>query len=457
VTAAYRAARDDVEYGAQLVFPLGRPAPEAPPETSGTAPRPSLPDLQVAPPAPRYDAAALRAALITAGFERVRIGLRPPATQVVLLENRSYNHSSADGIGLALGIVARHADPAIARIELTVLAYNTPLVTVAAPAALYRAYLDDPATAGPALRAALEVRQVERLDNGSAIVWDNAPTARMPAELMVEPVLRTFVGTEYGALDYGLGARARVTLPLAPNLLLNAGVQAPLLLSDDFRDGGHFESSAPEAGLDLLVLQALHKMNARWTWLWSVGRLQIGQADLNLVGQEQFWTTDDGAHQLRSKIALLQTGTGTRRVALGGYTWFDASRDYSAALTAGRFYSGEAGFRFDFSRYFGDTIVTTSFRAASRDDQIVGVQVSLPLTPRRDGRIKGQRRWSHSLSTTVNSGDERNPLRPLLLYEPQFDFDLRRDVFDAGRLGGDYLRDELPRMREAYELWGENP
>ena len=71
--------------------------------------------------------------------------------------------------------------------------------------------------------------------------------------------------------------------------------------------------------------------------------------------------------------------------------------------------------------------------------------------------MKGARRWAHGLSTTLNSAEARNPLRPIFLYEPMLDFDLRRDFHDSGRLGEAYLQDELPRMREAYELWGQPP
>ena len=128
-------------------------------------------------------------------------------------------------------------------------------------------------------------------------------------------------------------------------------------------------------------------------------------------------------------------------------------------LTAGLFYAEDGGARLDFSLYFGDTIVTAFFKAASRDDQAVGLQFTLPLTPRRDMtprglQVKGARRWGHGISTTINSSDQRNPLRPVLIYEPMLDLDLRRDWHDSGRLGGAYLREELPRMREAWEVLG---
>ena len=145
--------------------------------------------------------------------------------------------------------------------------------------------------------------------------------------------------------------------------------------------------------------------------------------------------------------------------------------DVPATFTAGAWLHGaartvqfkakDAGV-FTCSDGLGDTIVGLFFKAASRDDQAGGIQVTLPLTPRRDAlpravQLKGSRRWGHGISSTLNAFDNRNPLRPLLLYEPMLDLDLRRDFYDSGRLGQAYLQDELPRMHEAYELWGKSP
>jgi hypothetical protein len=87
------------------------------------------------------------------------------------------------------------------------------------------------------------------------------------------------------------------------------------------------------------------------------------------------------------------------------------------------------------------------------------LQLSLPLTPRRDAmprgvQVKGARRWAHSKQTTLNLADGTNALRPFMLYEPLMDLDLRRDFLDSGRLGPAWLREQLPRMREAWLLWG---
>jgi hypothetical protein len=275
---------------------------------------------------------------------------------------------------------------------------------------------------------------------------------------VVEPLLRTFIATEYGVIDYSLGARLRMTAPLGNGLLVHAGAQVPLVETDDFRDAGNFSPVAVEAGIDQLTAQYVHKLHPQWTWAWSLGHAQVFRTDVDMLGLEQLWLSDTGAHQLRTKLMALHAGYGTRGVALAGYTWFDPTRDYSVSLTGGRFYAEDSGFRLELNRYFGDTIVGLLFKAATRDDMAGGIQISLPLTPRQDAmpgvlQVKGSRRWGHATTTTLNTDDGRNSLRPLLLYEPMFDLDLRRDFYDSGRLGEAYLRDELPRMHEAYELW----
>jgi hypothetical protein len=267
------------------------------------------------------------------------------------------------------------------------------------------------------------------------------------------------VATEYGMLDAGLGARGRLTAPLGNGLIVHLGAQVPLLLTDDFRDGGNFEDTGPEAGIDLLLGQYAHTLAPGWTSLWSAGLMQVYQVDLRVLGVEQVWASPLGRHRLNAKAMSLTTSEISHTVALAGYTWFDESRRYSVGLTGGRFYADDTGGRIDVSRHFGDTIAGLFLKVESEDNMAGGFQMSIPLTPRRDAmpqgvQVKGARRWGHGLQTTLNLADDTNALKPLLLYEPVTDLDLRRDFLDSNRLGPAWLQSQLPRMREAYLLWG---
>lgn len=470
----YRRQTEDVEYGAHVELPLGREAPPLPSrrtEGSGPptapvaaaesardpeAPADSKPEPAPAPLPPAN--AGLRAALLALGFEDVRVGVRGSSTQVVRLENRRYNHSATDGIGLALATIAQRADARIERIELTLFTYGVGQATIEVPAAAYRAFLDDPAAHADGVRAALVARPVDGVPTG--VTWDPAPRAGLEgAELVAEPVLRTFYATEYGLLDAAFGVRARLTAPLARGLLVNVAAQAPVAESGDYDEGRNFEGFAIEPGFDLALLQYLHKAGPQWSWLWSAGRSQVLQSDLDTGALEQLWTSRDGRHQLRTRFMALHGREREHHVALAGYAWHDPVLDYAIGVTGGRFYAGDAGLRLEASRWFGDTQATLFVRGASGDDIAAGVALSLPLTPRRDAapgfvQVKGPRRWGHSLATTLNDANTSNRLRPLLLYEPQLDLDLRRDFGDAGRLGEATLRDEVPRLYEAAELWG---
>jgi hypothetical protein len=458
----HRGATDEVEGGVQVSIPLGKSYSPLPTRLhawgegqgegqsqQSPSPAPSARPL----PTPWGEAKdSLRAVLEGHGFESVRIGTRGAGVLVVSLENRRYNHSSADGIGLALGAIATHAGPGVERIELMLWAYGVPQLVVAVPAQAYRDFLRD----GVAAPDLLDARYVDGPPEG--VAWQDPVGFLKAAELVVEPVLRTFVGTEFGMLDAGVGARARLTVPLDRGVVGHIGVQAPLLLTDDFRSGENFEGFAPEAGLDQLLLQFAHKPAPSWTSLWSVGLTQVFRVDLRVLANEQLWVSPEGRHRLNAKVMLMDAAE-SHNVALAGYTWFDAARRWSAGVTAGQFYDNDSGARFDLGRYFGDTIAGVFLKLESSDNMAGGFQLSLPLTPRRDAeprgvQVKGPRRWGHSLQTTLNLADGTNALRPLMLYEPLTDLDLRRDFLDSGRLGPEWLRGQLPRMREAWLLWG---
>jgi hypothetical protein len=445
----YRGAFDQVEGGFEITIPLGRGKPaESPRPTRPSAPDPSPPP----PPTEWGEERQLRAALEGLGFESVRTGTRDGTVLVVSLENRRYNHSAVDGIGLALGTIATRASAHVERIELTLTAYGVPQVVLATSPAAYRDFLQG----GAAAPGLLDVRYSRGVEG--AVRWHNPGRPLEAAELVVEPLLRTYLGTEFGMADAALGVRARFTAPLGRGVVAHLGLQAPLLLTDDFRDGRNFADTGPEAGLDQLLMQYAHKPAASWTSLWSFGLTQVFQTDFRVLGTEQLWTSPQGRHRLHAKLLAL-SAQESRQVALGGYTWFDVTRRYSASVTGGRFYDEDTGVRIDLMRYFDDTIAGLFLKAESDDNMAGGFQLSLPLTPRRDAmprgvQVKGARRWGHSKQTTLNRADGTNALRPFMLYEPMMDLDLRRDFLDSDRLAPAWLREQLPRMREAWLLWG---
>jgi hypothetical protein len=467
VTGAWRGALEETEYAINLTMPVGGDKPKPAPHPS---PLPTRNDAwgegKATPLAAQALAsphevgrgraagagegpAALRAKLEDLGFEAVRIGHRAPATRVVRLENRRYNHSAADGLGLALGVIENLTGPDLRSIELYLFTYGVPQLRITRDAG------------HPA-----RVEFVDGIADEAAVAWDGTATRASAFELVLEPLLRWGVATEHGLLDYGLGARARITVPLATGLLANIGVQAPLAHSDDFAPGRAFEDLAPRGGVDLALLQYLHTPAPGWSLLWSAGRTRIFRIDAQTVALDQAWSPGDGRHRFRARLMTVHSDVATREIALAGYNWLDARRAYGIGLTAGRFYLGDSGARLDVERHFGDTLVGLFWKFASPDDQAVGVTLSLPLTPRRDQRprwlqIKGARRWAHGLGTTLNappnatSPNGTNPIRPLLLYEPLLDLDLERDIHDAGRLSAEYLDAHGPRMKQAWERWGD--
>ncbi|HUR40471.1 MAG TPA: YjbH domain-containing protein [Verrucomicrobiae bacterium] len=388
------------------------------------------------------------AALEDLGFEFIRTATTPDnATLVVQLDNRRYNHSQADGIGLALGTIRAHATPGITRIELYLHVYGVPQLHV----------VSDGDT--------LHIEPVSEVANDDTLAWDQDPSSLDALELVIEPVLRTAVATEYGMLDYAAALRARLTAPLGKGLLAHLAATSPAALSDDFGGGDAFGTIAPKGGIDIALGQYLHSPAPGWTLLWSAGQARVFRIGARTAALDTAWSPGRGAHRVRAKLMAMDTDFGLREVALAGYTWLDARRDYSWSITGGRFFAGDSGVRVDLERYFGDVIAGLFWKFASPDDQAVGVAMSLPLTLGRDMRprglqIKGARRWQHSLGTTLNgpgnatNPEGSNPIRPLLLHEPVLDLDLERDIHDGGRLNAEYLLDETGRMQEAYQRWG---
>jgi hypothetical protein len=452
-----------VEWGATLEVPLwlnagpggrrlvgdGAPprrasaaAPEAAPalevrtaSADDPLPRGRSPTGPEPPRDPAVDAGAdplleLEEALVEIGFEEVRAGRAGDAV-VVEYENNLFNHNEAD----ALSVVLR-------QIELAGLA-SRPLAIVVKRNGLRVAEISVP---GAAEVAAAPSR------SGSAPRWRYGPSTRrvswaspsprnrsaMHSKLVLAPGLRTFVGTEVGALDWLVSFRPDVIVPLWPGATGFARAEIPVAWSDDLRERGVFRRYRQDERLEYaLVHQAVPLAPGLMA---MVGGGVIRATDAGGLG-ELLWSTFDGA------LALGVQGSWTandqleeRRAATGSARIRIAPLDVSAFVRAGRFVNGDRGGTVEVSRWFGDTQVGVFYTRT--EVAIAGAFFTIPLTPRKDMRpgwlqVRGSRRWGHGLGTVV--GEELNLITSGLAIAPVAPWNLETSYLDWGRISRDGL------------------
>ncbi len=408
-------------------------------------------------PAQLPDAAAVSMSvveglLVEAGFENVRVGVKAERAAYVQLEDNRFHGNELDGLGVALGIVAIRAPRELDWIVLVQRKTGLALRELWVPRWPLVAYLEGK---GGRDRLESELDVSPCLSSVADVVFAGSRQNSSYGKLRVTlaPRIQTVVGTEVTPFAYVLSAKPEVTATLWPGAVINAAWEIPLAWSQEFDDGGVFRQDR----------RGIHTAHALLYQGFSIAPGLMGLAGGGLFRRnkggvlgELMWASPDGFFWLRGSGGYFRdrldgefsSALGSARVWL---PWIDGSLE----VTGGRYFFGDVGGGVELARYFGDTEVGVYYQRS--DAQIAGARVALPLTPRRGmrpGRIqlRGPTRWRYDQITTVNQA--ANTFYPNQGILPQTSYTLRDEYLNAGRLGSDYVRAHLDRMREAYLRWG---
>jgi hypothetical protein len=461
-------------------FEARPPAPAAPPTTAATS--------QVRPPQP---AAApvedrhvheLVSALHAKGFEDISVGRMPDRSVAVRANNATYNWNAADALGVALGAVARTLAPTRAGYRLVLTQRQIPLVAVTGQADCLLEWIQNAnasCTAGELSTPG--TGPLEALHEDVAWTVRNAHASRDTLRVSLAPVLRTTFGTELGAYDYSVGVNVGFALPVWDGATIEYRHNVAMAESSDFEAGSIFGNRRVRSGVErLAVVQTLRLPLERWFPPRNpadISRLGLGsvtaQASVGRFGMDYDglhgmlrWEPGQGLHRLTAQAGWFhnndfgnvrdQFGPKTAKPFLGSYRYaLMATRTYLEA-TAGQFMNNDRGFQLGIRQWFSDVAVSAYYKrtqfSGSPARDLLGVEISLPLGPRRDmlpGRwvqVTGTPRFGHSIETSIREGNG-NPQRlghGTLAPTPSLDA-----TFNSDRSSLTYFEDNTRRIRDA--------
>lgn len=144
------------------------------------------------------------------------------------------------------------------------------------------------------------------------------------------------------------------------------------------------------------------------------------------------------------------------RPVLATYRYaFTPTRTYFEAMT-GRFLYNDTGFRVGVRQWFDDVAIgifvrRTKFDWAAKPRTFAGIEISLPLTPRKDMsptahlQVTGNARWAYGVETVIR--ESRNLISTGQGVIPNGAILDRTFNFDRSGLG--YFEDSMPRIRAA--------
>ncbi len=467
--------------------PVAAPAVIDTAVASQTAPLPQPAQQSALPPAP-LTAEGLAQALQASGFAQISVRHSPaqtgqPALWQVRAESRRWRQSQIDALGAALATWLKPVGATVADELLLTLTYQRePVLHAYTNATCLDGWLqgwtrcagmagleEADGQPGRALwlsrtgewPAALQARLQSRREAASPESVQQAFEAAGPAwlpQFEIGPGLRTAVGTELGLFDYSLALELGTEVNLAPGLFWQGVLSAPMLHSNDFKDGQAFAGYRPkELGFDSSLL-------SYWKALphGVATQASAGYIDRSYRGGmvEGLWMTEDGRWRLSATAGRFEHElTAVRQTPLlGSARWSLVPGAWQLEATAGRFLGGDQGYNLASKHWFGDTLVSLFYRASQGDAgtlmaaqrKFAGFSISLPLGPKAAQElgpvsVRGSDRFAWGLQTKV--GDKDNALTQGYGDQPRVRHGLRSDVTDFDRNGRDDMLANSARLR----------
>ena len=454
---------DAAKFAVSLMMPLGdntsRLSSFKPAEGTLLPPLDTKPDASNLNATPEDRLTALRKALVAVGLERVRVGQRDGMlgpVVVVEYENNRYAHNEADALGLVLGLGAELAPKGTKRIHAVTLKGRLQLYETSVGVLVFREFLRD-GVASP-VRDSLIWDRLGLSDPTDTRWLDNAPTRHSRVRVELKPELNYTLGTEFGAFDHSLAANLGVKVPLWRGAQLTSSFVQQFSNSPNAADGGFFDSLRQRNGIKSIALQQSFWMNKGILANVAVGRFHYDA--LGVQGEAMaFVPGTDNLLRLRAAAYNQEPGgaIGEERTLAASYRH---ALSPAMSIEAGIQKYGDTSYgpTVEWTRWFGDVSVQLFYRRGG-DRQFAGLQLSLPLTPRKGmapGSVvfSGASQYAQSIRTRITTASESaNLVQPSAVRDLSLETSLDIDQLNAGRMSQRYLAGQVYRMREAFYLY----
>ncbi|WP_167784582.1 YjbH domain-containing protein [Ramlibacter rhizophilus] len=452
-----------------------------PPSDGATTPLPKPGSRASSPEAPApEDLLQLAARLQDAGLEDIWVGRMADHSIAVRAENASYRWNSVDALGAGLGVIAHTLGDQPTAFRFILTQRQQPLVAVTGQADCLRQWIDDAASCAGGELTTPGMQPLDALHGGADwLVQRGAPSSET-LRVIVEPVLRTNIGSEVGALDASLGASIGLQLPLWAGASAEVRQAVPVYETRNYEDGGVFASRRVRTQLERVAFtQTIRLPVDRWlapgdplaARRWGLGAV-TGQVTLGRIGgwwdgalASVRWEPAEGLHRVTAMAGHFRhadpgepnkPGPQSATPILGSYRYYVSPTRTALEATAGRFFYNDLGLQLGLRQWFDDVSVAVYYKRTRFENQPVrqfgGVEISLPLTPRRERAaagpvgFMGAERFATGLETTLREG-RGNPVRfghGLLPPAPTLDA-----TFNSDRAGLRYFEDNIRRIRDA--------
>ncbi|KYN80517.1 hypothetical protein ATY36_17955 [Vibrio cidicii] len=404
---------------------------------------------------------ALKQALLDEGFLNVRLG-RHDGQLIVTLENRRYNQNQVDGLGVALGIVSSYyGQSAAAELELTndkvqVIALTNGIATskVSTSAQCYRDFLRDNIACSD---LAFDTSNPGEVLDAADWQGEQQASGFGRVQLSLAPTLRYGVATEYGVWDYSLALASNVYAPLWKGAALDIRHVTPVANSDDYEEGGYWQNSAFENGVDRVVAHQAFSLPYGFGYQLSLGRIRT---DYEGYTHDLAWHSPQGHHSLSYQYSDYEHRDikgQEKSVSLAGYHYSRPEWDWQLDIVGGEFWNSDKGYEITTNHWFGDFNVFARYLYSQFEgkdkEQFLTLGVAFPIDVWRGMKpgylqVRGIDQFDFSLQTRIH--EKHNYINSGLGGKVNFQHSLERQYHNRSRYGAGYFENQQVRLRNAY-------
>jgi hypothetical protein len=398
----------------------------------------------------------LQKGLVKAGLERVRVGMQGD-TLLVEYENNRYAHNEADALGIVLGLGAEFAPADAQRVQAITLKAGLRNAATSVDVAAYRSFLRNNQAAK--VQSSLQVTRAP-IYQDTEVQWHNTmPTARSKLRLELKPEIDYTLATEFGLFDYSLALNTQSIIPLWQGAEIYTSYIKQVSNTDNVEQGRVFQSYRQRDGFKTIALQqSLWLGNAVHANL-GIGKYNYDNKGIQAEASVYVPNRDDVVRLRAAQYQRLanQASNQTRPMA-ATYRWVP---NPSTSIEGGlqRYSDGSRGPSLILTRWFGDVgahLVYTKGGVA----QFAGLEISIPLTPRRGMEpgtlsLAGTSQITKGVRTRVTDGNTNSnnvDTRSARDFAPGYNAEQRE--LNLGRQGQAYFSSQIYRMREAFYLYG---
>lgn len=397
---------------------------------------------------------SLLKALIASGLERVRVGIRANSL-IVEYENNRYGQNESDAIGVVLGLAAEYAPAGVRRVSAITLKSGQRMYETSVDVGIFRAYLRD----GDVAQARTSLAVDRAPSYGTGVKWVNSePARRSPLRVEIKPDFAFQLGTEVGLFDRTLAANIQTFVPLWQGAEFYTSYVEHISNTRNYDVGNVFGAVRQRTGLKVASVQ-----QSFWLTEHVHANLGVGRYNYEAFGMQGeatvFMPGRDDVIRLRGGVYERQPGQSRKQAMPASLSYrYVHSPSTWVEFGAQQYSDGTRGPAVVFTRWFGDVSVNLFYRKGGVA-QYVGLELSIPLTPRRGIdigwlQLAGTPQFSQHVRTRlVDSNAPINYVNPSGARDMQLDYNAELHHLNAGRTSQSYYISQLPRMREAFYLY----